>query len=164
MPINTVTLNVALQWALTRTNSGGFANTTQGADSLNFTLSGINTSTFNQLYVTQLSLAASASTTLDLTSLTNLVYESFSFGHVITIMVLPVGNNVTIEPGASNPLQWFFGGTTQTILVDNNGCFLWSNGASATGTVVNSTNKTLKFTNSSGASNLIDVLIIGSTT
>ncbi len=163
MSLSKIVCNVSSQWQYSRSNTGGFLNTTQGTDSLNWNLSGINLSTWNQQYVTQLSLAGSGSTTLDLTSLTNLVYESFTFAHVLMILVLPVGNSVTVEPGATNGLTWFFGGTTPSITIPSGGVFLFSAAAGATGQVVDSTHRTLTFVNASGAANLVDVQIIGST-
>jgi len=164
MPLSNLTLNANVQWQLSKTNSG-FSSTTFGPASSNFNLNGINLTTFNQLAALEYtSIASSGSETVDLTSLTNLVGESFSFGHVLGIMVLPVGQPCTFGPGAANPQQWFFGGTTETIIAPAGSGFCYSAGPTDTGSAVDSTHKTLTFTNSgAGTMTSLTVLIWGST-
>jgi hypothetical protein len=111
-----------------------------------------------------MTLAGSGSQTIDLTSLTNTVYETFSLGHALTILVLPTGNSVTLTPGGTNGLAWFFGGTSPSITIPAGGCLLFSEPVAGPGHVVDGTHKTLTFTNASGAAATVQVLVVGSTT
>lgn len=106
-----------------------------------------------------------AITTIDLTSLTNLVYESFSLAHVLLLMLVPTGSDVHMTPGASNPLQWFFDGSSQGLTVHKNGVFLYCEDPGNTGVAVTGTAKTLAFQNagSAGAATL-NLVVAGSTT
>jgi hypothetical protein len=62
------------------------------------------------------------------------------------------GKNVTVSPGASNPLRTALGGTSPTILLLPNDNHLWVNSAAL---VVDSTHKTVTLTPSAGGSALI---------
>ena len=163
MPIQQVNLNIMSQWIMSRTNTG-FATTVAGPDSINFTLTGINTTTFNQLAPLQYTILTTASQTVDLSALVNTVYESFGLLHALTIVVSPVGSSVTIAPGASNGLTWWFGGTTPTITVPAGGFFCFSEPVAGPGHVVDATHKTLLFTNNGGTTLTLSLLVIGSTT
>jgi hypothetical protein len=164
MPLTNASLTMNLAWAMNRVSAGGYSPLTQGNDSVTYNLGGLDIAVFNQLYAVQLSLATGISQTIDVTSLTNLVYETFSYGHITTIVVLPTGSKVTIQPGASNPLTWFFGGSTQSVTVPAGGVFLFSTDAGGDGDVAITTNKTLEFTNSGSTPLLCDVILLGSTT
>src|SRR5579885_880511 len=163
MPLTNVSLVAQVSWALSRTNPP-FGNSTEGPDTEFFSLNGISTTTFNQLAANQYTITSSSTTNIDLTSLTNLLYESFSFGHVLSIMVLPTGDQVTLAPGASNGLVWFFGSSSQSITIPAGGCFVFSLPPSASGQVVNSTHKILSLTASGAGSSTVTVVILGSTT
>src|SRR5579872_6711276 len=161
MPLTSASLNVSLAWALAVAQTP-FANRTQGPDSTFFNLNGLNVGTFNQIATESYVIPTTTTTTVDCTSFTNLTCETFSFGHVLAIMVQPTGNQVTVGPGASNQLQWFWGGTTQSIIIPAGGMFVFSAGATATGAVVSGTHKTIALT-ASGGNTTVEVVIIGST-
>lgn len=147
MPLISANFVTSTNWSFSNTTPTPFAAASE-SDSLANTLSSLNFTIWNQAYVASLSIAAAGTSTIDLTSLTNLVAETFTFAHVKSLYVLPSGSNVTIGPGASNPLQWFFDDTTATITIKDGGMFMFSDsGAAVTGTVVSGTHKTLTMTN-----------------
>jgi len=161
MGLSNLSFNPTVTWSLAKTN-GAFGNTTQmGSKGFNF--NGISLITYNQLYAATLSLGATGSQTVDLTSLTNLVGESVDFISALALIVIPSGSECTIQPGASNPLQWFFGGTTQSVVVPDGGFFAFSMKPTGTGEAVDSTHKNLKFTNSGATPLSLDVVIVGGT-
>jgi hypothetical protein len=163
MPLQNITMGNFFGWNLQYGTPTGFNAATQN-DSLQYNLSNVNIATWNQLYSASLTIAPSATTTIDLTNFVNLVQETVAFAHVLSIFVMPTGSGVSIAPGSSNGLTWFLGGTIPTITIDKGGVFMWSDPGNATGTVVNSSHKTLAFTNTSGSLTLtLDVQILGST-
>lgn len=162
MPLTACQINAVLSWTLGKSNTG-YGNTTEGPDSQNFTYTNVN-SAVNQLFAAEYTIASPGSQTIDCTSLTNLVAETFSFGHVFAIMVLPTGSSCSVGPGASNPLQWFFGGTSQTVNVTSGGMFFYAEPPAGNGIAVNSTAKTITLTNTGGASLTVQIAILGSTT
>lgn len=141
----------------------GFGNTTEGPDQISFSLSGVNIVTFNQLAALKYTIAASGSQNIDLTSLNNLVCESFSLGHALTIMILPTGGSITLTPGASNGLDWFMG-STSAITITAGGCLAYSEPTAGPGTVVSGPHKVLTLTNNGGTTTTVTLAILGSTT
>ncbi len=162
MPLSQLALNASLTFAESVDNTGGFVPTTMGTDSVSFNLGGISLTTYNQLFAAQYTIAVSGTQTIDLTTLTNFVCESFSFNGVISIMLLPTGSSCTLSPGASNALQWFFGGTTQSVTVPAGGLFVFSAPASGPSTTVDGTHKTLKLANAGAGVLTVDFFVLGS--
>lgn len=162
MATSLATFSSNLTFALAKANTG-FSNTALQTSSTSFNLNGLSLTTFNQVFAKQYTLAASASQTVDLTSLTNLVNEAFSFGHLLTIIIKAVGSECTVSPGASNPQQWFFGTTTDSVVIEAGGMLAYSGPATATGSAVSGSHKTLLFTNSGLTSLTLTVVILGST-
>lgn len=163
MPLATLSLDVNLQWQFARTNTG-FGDTDQGVDSLDFNLGAISLSTFNQLAPQQVTIAPGAKFTLDLTALQNLVYEAFGLGHALSLFILPVGAPVKIAPGASNPLVWFFGASTQWVTIPDGGLILYSEPVTGPGSPVSGAAKTLDFTNVGTGTLTLTLAVLGSTT
>lgn len=158
MGLTQLTLNCALGWAESKTNTG-FAATKFGPASDFFNLLGIDLGDVDELAALKVtSLAASATHTVDLTNLQNLVGESFAFDKVMGLFVKPVGSGseLTFGTGASNGLDWIFDGGA---LVVPPGCgFCFAAAVGDTGTAVDSMHKTLDFTNS-GASTMTSLTI-----
>lgn len=164
MPLTNIGLSAQVNWNLQNGTATGFIAATE-SDSLQWILTNLNLTTYNQIYAATLSIAASSSTTLDLTSLTNLVGEFFSFGHVLGIFVNPTTTDITVGPGTSNGLQWMWDDATAKTTIHNGGIWVWSDPSTGPGTVVDSTHKTLTFTNLSGSTAAsVDLIIFGSTT
>jgi hypothetical protein len=162
MPLSQASLTCQAFWALTRTNTG-YRATTQGPESQGFTLVGLDVADFDQVLAATYTVATTATQDIDLTALTNLVYQSFGFAHVLSIMVLPTGDEITLEPGPSNGLVWFFGSATDSIVIAEDGCFMYSLPASSAGQVVDGTHKVLRLTGSGASTATVKVFIIGST-
>jgi len=164
MPLTNIGLSAQATWSLQSGAATGYAAASQG-DDLPWVLAGIDVAVWNQLYVATLSTAASGTATIDLTALSNLVGESFSFGHVLAIAVLPQTADVRMQPGGAHPIQWFFNNLAAGVVVHNGGVFVWSDPATSTGTAVTGTAKTFTVTNLSGTTAAsTDLLILGSTT
>lgn len=122
-------------------------------------------SSFNHAYVAQASLAASGTTTIDLYSFTTLAGESVTITKLIALMFQPyasvTGGQLTIEPGASNPLAWIMAGTTPSITLDvgtsPGACFLMANGTTVT---VSSTSRNIKLSNPGSQTITVDIAAI----
>jgi hypothetical protein len=170
MPLTNVSLSDTFQFNLT--NSNGTYPLSTGNQQVISNLAGIQVATWNQLFQLEFSLAPSGgTTTFDLTSFTNAALESVTAGHVLSIIVqntTGVGNssNVNIAPAASDGLQWFFGGSTQSINLPDSSSFTYTGpvGTTAVGTVVNSTSKKMTLTNNGSGGATGQVLILCSTT
>ena len=162
MSLAQLTLKTGIIWQLSRVNAGGFQPTLQGIDSVQLTLSLGDFSGADDAYITELSLAASANQTIDFSSFTDLAGNTVTPTKVYAILVKPTGTGAVIQiaPGASNPLTWFFGGTTPTVSVPAGGAMLLMQ----TGpTTIDGTHKTLKFTNTGSGALLCDLVVITGT-
>lgn len=163
MALTSVGLQASLRWKQFRAGSTGYGDLTQGDDSKGFNLNGVSTTTFNQLYTASFTLAAAASTTVDLQNVVTLVYETIAFTKVLSLMVLPVGSECTLSPGAADPLTWFLTGTTPAVVIPAGGLFMFSLPSTSTGQTVDATHKTLKLLNSGATSLTVSITVIGST-
>ena len=102
----------------------------------------------NRVYITEATLAASASITIDLRSLTEPVFrEALTPVRGYSIQLIGTGSAWRLDPGAANPLQWFFGGTTQQI---NGGAGAMFCFADPTAVTINATNRNIRITNTGG--------------
>lgn len=162
MPLTQAGLTNKITWSLARTNAG-YRNTSQGPESQSFTLNGLNVNTFDQIATNTYSIASGGFTDVDLTGLTNLVYEEFGLGHVLTLVLQPTVNQVTLSPAPASGLQWFFGGVSDSLTVPASGCFLFTLGASSPGQAVDDTHKFMRLTASGAGATTVDVVILGST-
>jgi hypothetical protein len=160
--LNTLSLSENLSWSQSHANNGTFQPTTQGLDSVQFTLQGINVTTFNEIDCQYLTITAGSNTTIDLTAMQDLVYQNFSFGHVLGIAVKPVGGNITLSAGASNGQKWFLN-SGGNITINGGGSMFWFDSPSNSGTVINAGNKTLKFANNDAVTSNCTISIVGST-
>jgi len=120
------------------------------SDSVPFRL--IPSDTFNHAYVSTISLAAAATSTIDLYSFTTVAGESVTITKLQALIFhatgAVTGGQLTIEPGASNPLAWIMAGTTPSITLDvgttPGACFLMANGTTVT---VSTTSRNIKLSN-----------------
>lgn len=155
--LTNTTLYSNVSWNLSKTLTGLTPATQVGGFA--FSLANLNLATWNAVYVAVPTIAASSSTTIDLTSVADLLGTSLVFTKVKAIQVQPTGANITVAPAASNGLVWM-----GTITVKNGGLFCWSESISDTGTVVDSTHKSLTFTNlSASVSVAVSIYLLGST-
>lgn len=108
-------------------------------------------------------LAASGTQTIDWTAITRYLYDTAVYSKALGILVMPTGSDVKVEPGASNPLTWFFGGTTPSITIPDGGMFLFALKNSSAGQTVDATHCTHKFTNTGATALDCYVHLIGKT-
>ena len=106
-------------------------------------LSGTAGAYVGQVIPLQFTLAASATNTIDLTNVSNLITSGITLAYVYGICFTTVGGAVSLSPGASNGLTWFFTGTSPVLAVNDGGVQLYY---SPSGTAVSSSHKTLTFT------------------
>lgn len=159
MSLETVKLSTSIQFTLSKTVAGYDSISHDDAKSFNLTP---DTDTYSQHLTKRYSVAGGASQTVDLQSFTDDFFGTAgSMTGVLGILVLPTvtGGGCKIEPGDSNALTWFFSGTTPGVTVPTGGCFFF---AQTTSQTVDTSNKTLKFTNTHGSNVMtLDLVIIG---
>lgn len=166
MPLSDLSLAVSLKFTLEKTVSG-WPTIVQGENSVTGTLDGVDLAEWSVAYAAKLSISGAASTTIDLASFTDLAGNAVMMNRVfgIAVQVAPVVEadddcELVIEPGASNGLVWtmadvtVWSGQTYTMFEDAD---------NTTGTVVDGTHKTLKFTNNGSDALVATVVILGGT-
>ncbi len=166
MPLADLSLVAALKFTLEKTVTG-WPSIVQGEDSVTVSLAGVDLEEWTQAYAAKLSLAGAATTTVDLASFTNLAGEAVTlnrvFGIVVQVVPTVAANadcDLVVEPGAANGLVWNMAAVT----VLANQTYLMTEAAdNATGTAVDATHKTLKFTNSGADALTATVVILGGT-
>jgi hypothetical protein len=158
MALDFANIGISAAWQQRKTNTG-YQDTVQGPDglSLNASLT-VGSSAANSIYVAQGTLAASASTTIDLFSFTDQLGQSVSMVRVYSMVVKTADAALKVEPGATNPLTWFFGGTTPSITIPSNGGFGFTQPTAAT---VSSTVRNIKLTNTGAVTLTYNIAIIG---
>ena len=111
-----------------------------------------------------LSLAASASITVDLTNLSaagpaagDLTFANW-FALILTQIPQTTAQDVAVTPGASNPARIPISGTTPSYDLYGNSQTVWQSPA---GQAVDSTHKTVTFTNPSGSNPAVVALCVG---
>ncbi len=168
MPLTSLNFDVSLGWT-TATAVTGFDNRTE-SDQLTFaaesTLANSSLAFWNQNNAQQVTINAAGTADIDCYAFTNLSGGSVtSTTAALGLVVMPSGGHVTITPGATNPLYWFFNGTstatTAGIVAYNGGCLLNCKPGSDTGTtVVDATHRNLRLTNGGSASITVTVAVI----
>ena len=146
MSISTSGISGEISWTQTKTNTG-FLVTRQGPDKVDPALAP-STTTYNEVLAVQGTLAASANTTINLNSFTNLLGQAVTVTKGIGFIIKAAAADLKIEPGATNPLGWWWGGTTPSITIKAGGFFLIGDGGTAT---IGSSACNLKITNLSGS-------------
>lgn len=146
---NSLLASASIGWEQQKTN-GSFANSKQGPDTLTASYQPLTT-TYTDIYLAEGTLAASASVTLDLYSFTDKLGTAVTATKLLGILIKATatvtGGQLKIEQGASNPLTWFFSGTTPAITLDVGtlgACFMVKEGTSET---LSSTVRNLKLSN-----------------
>jgi hypothetical protein len=117
----TLTLGWLFEKAIT-----DFETAKQGSDSISFTTE-IDGADYS-IRVERVSLAAAATVTHDLSAaFTELAGGTMTPTAIIGMIAKVTGTTaiLKIEPGATDPLTWFFGGATQSITVGTGGAFAY---------------------------------------
>ena len=149
--------NLVVQWVQSTPN-GVFKPTTQGVDGVDWNTADLAAG-FNEVYAASLTVGAGTTTTLDLTSLENLVYATFSFTALLYLFAFPQGSSVRVGPGASNGLDLF--GGTNAVTAPANGCLFWSGDPAGAGLAVTGTAKTIALYNPGGAPLTLELVLVG---
>lgn len=158
MALDFANVSFGATWQQTKANTG-FANTVQGPDGLSLNVAlPVGASAANSIYVARGTLAASAATTIDLYSFTDQLGQSIAMVRVYALVVKTATDTLKIEPGSSNPLNWFFGGTTPSVTIPAGGGMTFYQPTAAT---VSSTVRNIKLTNTGSATLTYDIAIIG---
>lgn len=157
MPLTEGYLSSTSSWTQAKETTGR-VDATQGPDTVASTVT-FSVATVNRIYTYPISLAASGTATIDVQAVTTLLAESDAWTKVqgIQLTVDSGGGNIKLEPGASNPLTWFFSGTTPAITVKAGGFMALGDGSTFT---ASSTVKTLKLTNLSGSLTATGTLVL----
>lgn len=158
MALDFATVTITGTWQQSKTNTG-FSPTIQGPDSISqSTALTVGSSAANSLYAATGTLAASASSTIDLQSFTDILGQAITMTRVYSIIVKTTDDSLKIEPGSSNGLSWFFGGTTPSITIPAGGAMGFVQTTAAT---VDATHKTIKLTNTGSVTLTYNISIIG---
>jgi hypothetical protein len=163
MPLSVCNLASSFNWKLTQPVSGMEPRTHK--DSAFFTLVP-DLDDYDNIYAAEVELDENEEYTIDLYDFTNPNAEEVSFQRVIAIMVSLTGGDglVFLEPGDTNPLDWFIG-AGGSIPIHSGGGFTW---VGSTPEPVDATHRALKLVNpvSTGGTEPITakVVVLGSTT
>jgi len=149
MSVTSSGITGSLGWSLSRSNTG-FGGVSQG-DSISAAVNS-DPAVYNSVFAAEYALTLSGAltpTTIDLRNFVDLAFETHTTTNkVIAIMVSVVGADITITPGASNGLVWFWTGTSPIVTIKAGGFLVFSDGAATT---VDATHKTLTLTNLSAS-------------
>lgn len=169
MAVSSSNISMSLGWTLQGTTTG-FVSSTQGPDS-NTYITLPSTTTYNILYVAQHTITPTGTNyvVINFNSFTDILNEAKTATKVVAIMIQTTGNKVKLEPNSTalspsgtNPLTWFFGGTTPSITIENGGSMFLCNGT--TSGTVSSTESSLRLTNTGTVTNsVVKVTILGGT-
>lgn len=156
MSVDISTVVGQISWTQSKANTG-YTKTKQGPDQISVSLAP-DTTTYNRIYATSGTLAASASVTIDLQGVTDYLGQSLTLTKIIAIQLTATGSTMKYEPGATNGLTWFLSGTSPAITVRDGGFFLVGDGTYGT---VNGTAKTITITNTGAVSGSYGLALIG---
>lgn len=141
MPITNLQLQGNLSVSLQKVIAG-FNPNKQGPNQINFDLSAIDLTVYTQAYLGKLT----GTTTIDLTSFTNLAGEAVVLSKAIAMVMTCIGGSCVLKPGASNGLSgWFFGSTDGIAFADGDS-MVFLRDPSKTPVTVDSTHKTITIT------------------
>lgn len=150
MALNSAGTSLSLSWSQQKTLTG-FNPVTQGSDSLSLSVSPALTGTnpANIVFAEQRTLAATGSYTYDLsTGLTDFLGNAINLARIFAIGVTSSSGTVVYQPGATNGLEWFLGGTSPTISIPAGAGFIFTN---PTHQAVSGTDKTITLSSVAGA-------------
>lgn len=156
MALTFAKVELVLSWSDTTTPVTG-GRTVKNTDSLSL-VSSPAVATYNRRLRTVYTVASSGTQLIDLASFTD-PYTGATITLTKATGIIITGTQAfTLGPNnAANPLQWFWGGTTQTLRFNAN------EGFAALYAVTFSTGSKLLLTNTGASSGTFDVCIIGGT-
>lgn len=121
MPLkaNSAAFRVSSAWEYEKTITGFSPASQRGSLSLSLLP---DTDTLDHMFFDSFDLAAGASATVDLRAFTAAIGEAASITQAVTFTIkataLAAGGILRVEPGATNPLTWFFAGTSPAIVLN----------------------------------------------
>jgi hypothetical protein len=158
MAVDSATIEMAMRYSVSNTLITG-ARAVRVNDSLS-SAQDLTVATYNRLLRKRYSLAGSGTQVIDLASFT----DDYNAGAAVVltkaagIMVVSNGQPFSIGPNnAADPLQWFWGGTTQTLVFSANSSFCAFEPETFT------TGSKLLLTNTGASTGTFDVVIFGGT-
>lgn len=158
MALTLANISASLQWILTKVNSG-FKSSKQGPDSLSASIN-YDTTTTNKIILSQFTLTSGATQTIDLQSAVDLLGASVTMTKAVALEFTSVGNDVKLTCAGTNGLTAWFLRNSGELWVTDGGfvCVGWTYAKAVT---VDATHKNIVFTNSSGASAVVTVSVLG---
>lgn len=152
MALTTGKFTISTQWTQTKTATGLAQSVLNGGVYTKSQSPTISGAACNRLYFVQGTLAAGASVTIDLSSVTEPVFgEAITPDRGYSIQVYGSGTTWKYEPGAANALEWFLSGTSPAISGSAGAQFGFGDTTAGT---IDGTHKNIKITNTAGAGTL----------
>jgi len=158
--VTTSTIQAAASFQQAAPNAP-YVTPTQGPDGLTFTAQPA-VATLNAVLLATYTIAASGTQSINLNSFNDAFKQAVTNTKAIAFMFVGIGNlaKVKLEPDSSNPLTWFFAGTTPSVTLQcgtGGCCFMICDGIAATlsGTVAN-----FKITNTGSATLTLNVFAL----
>jgi hypothetical protein len=162
MSLSQFNINVQVLYALQTPNSNFGPNVLNPLVN-SFSLNGLNINQWSFFLAQFVQVSPSGGTAnVNVNSFTDLQGNACTMQHALGIMIFPTGSDVVLSPGASNPLTWFFGGSTQSVDIPNGGIFVLCNSYGGEGVGVSPSNANLKLTNNGGSPATVYFFVIGS--
>lgn len=156
MPLTAADIVASLGWAFSLAQSP-FQPRKQGPDqTLTYTPNAVDLTIWDNILASTFTLNPGTSQTIDLgASFTNLNGEISTPTKVLGLYLAPIGGDVTIAPGPTDGLEWFFnnaaGDSTAGLKAFSNGvALLFGDGADTTGTTIGAANRYLVLINGDG--------------
>ena len=113
MPLTQLSITGQISWAQSLPIPN-FQPRNQGRDSKSFNANGVDLDKYNEIYAAVFELSDGMGVEIDLQAFPNLLAEPISFERVLAMEVLVQGEGceVQVSPGDTNPLDWFFRGSS----------------------------------------------------
>lgn len=163
MGLSQISVNADVTWQLAKSNTG-FTDTIHGTESASFSLTLLDTDTWNELFAAEYTIAAAGTQAVDLRTFTDLAGNSVATADkalaIIIIVTGAAADLLNVKKHGTNGLQWFFGGASEGVNIPGGGMLLFSEGSSSTGTTVDASNKQLLLTNNGAASLTVKVVAL----
>ena len=162
MALVTGKLTFTTSWTQTKTHTGSapaFASSKQDGPVTTTVSPTISAAACNRVYFVQGTLAAGATVTINVFSLTEPAFgEAIVPVRAYSIHYKGATTTSRVDPvNGSNPLTWFFGAATDQINLNAGDSFMY---ASATAFTVSNTVKNIRVTNTAGAGTLTYTVIL----
>ena len=161
MALVTGKLTFSTSWTQTKTHSGSapaFNSSSQNGPATTTVSPTISGAACNRVYFVQSTLAAGATVTFDLRSITEPAFgEALTGARIYAMHVKILTTTGQLRPGAANPLVWPFADSSDIISFNSGDSFLF---ASTTAGTIDATNRNVRIVNTSGGTTLTYTFIV----